>query len=116
VDTLGIGSYIKIIFKRGPPKTNKNPCGQVGLAQLKVWAQPLGYYKGVVNEATQLVSNADLVDQVLIEMGLPITDSLVNWASFQETDEKNYTYAPVDQDTRQTLIDMERLKDRAFKS
>lgn len=27
VDTLGIGSYIKIIFKRPPPKTNKNPCG-----------------------------------------------------------------------------------------
>ena len=39
-------------------------------------------YKGIVNEATQLVSNADLVDSVLIEMGLPITDSLVNWASF----------------------------------
>jgi hypothetical protein len=27
VDTLGIGTYVKIIFKRGPPKTNKNPCG-----------------------------------------------------------------------------------------
>ena len=27
IDTLGIGSFIKIVFKSGPPKTNKNPCG-----------------------------------------------------------------------------------------
>lgn len=37
VDTLGIGSYIKVIFKRPPPKTSKNPCGQVGLTSLRVW-------------------------------------------------------------------------------
>lgn len=43
-------------------------------------------------------------------MGLPIES--VNW-SYQ--DETSYTYAPVDDDTRQTLIDMERKRDQAFK-
>ncbi len=76
---MGIGTFIKILFKRAPPKTSKNPCGQVGLALLKVWGQPLGYYKGVVNEATPLHSTADEVDKVLIEMGLPISDDLVRW-------------------------------------
>ena len=78
LDVLGIGSYIKIVFTKGPPKTNKNPCGQVGLALLKVWGQPLGYYKGVVNEATPVRGNREEVDKVLIEMGLPIEH--VNWS------------------------------------
>jgi hypothetical protein len=43
---------------------------------------------------------------VLIEMGLPIES--VNWSY---TDENSYTYVPVDDDTRQTLIDMERKRD-----
>jgi centrosomal protein CEP104 len=115
VDTLGIGSFIKVIFKRAPPKTNKNPCGQVGLSLIKIWGQPLGYYKGVVNEATPLYSKGDLVDRVLIEMGLPISDNLVNW-NHADVDAKSYTYAPVDEETRQTLIDMERLRNRAYKS
>ena len=27
VETLGIGTFVKLIFKRAPPKTSKNPCG-----------------------------------------------------------------------------------------
>jgi hypothetical protein len=95
MDTLGIGTYIKIVFTKPPPKTNKNPNGQVGLALLKVWGQPLGYYKGVVNEATPLRGNREEVDKVLIEMGLPLQS--VNWSY---VDENSYTYAPVDDDTR----------------
>jgi centrosomal protein CEP104 len=95
VNTLGIGSFIKIQFKRAPPKTNKNPCGQVGLTLLKVWGQPLGYYKGVVNEAMPLVSRADQVDKILIEMGLPISDALVQW-NHAENDSQSFAYAPVD--------------------
>jgi len=115
VDTLGIGSFIKVIFRRAPPKTNKNPAGQIGLSLIKVWGQPLGYYKGVVNEATPLQSRADQVDKVLIEMGLPVSDALVKW-NHAENDNQSYTYAPVDEETRTTLIEMERLRDKAFKS
>lgn len=82
---------------------------------IKVWGQPLGYHKGIVNEATPLSSQSDLVDKVLIELGLPITDSLVKW-NYAENDAKSYTYAPVDNDTRQTLMEMERLRDRSFKN
>ena len=62
-----------------------------------------------------LYSRADQVDKVLIEMGLPISDQLVKW-NHAENDSKSYTYAPVDEDTRTTLIDMERLRDKAFKT
>jgi len=71
-----------------------------------VWGQPLGYYKGVVNEATPLRGHREEVDKVLIELGLPL--DAVNWSY---TDQNSYTYAPVDDDTRQTLIDMERKRD-----
>lgn len=46
---------------------------------LKVWGQPLGYHKGIINEATPLHSSSDTLDKVLLEMGLPITDDLVKW-------------------------------------
>ena len=95
INALGIGSYIKISFIKQPPSTNKNPCGQVGLSLLKIWGQPLGYYKGVVNEATPLQGNREEVDKVLIEMGLPIEH--VNWSYL---DQNSYTYAPVDDETR----------------
>lgn len=70
----------------------------------------------MVNEATPLHSTSDPVDKVLIEMGLPLSDSLVTWSSFQDNDPKSYTYAPVDDDTRLTLIEMERLRNQAFKN
>lgn len=95
LNILGIGTYMKIVFKTPPPKTNKNPNAQVGLALLKVWGQPLGYFKGVLNEATPLRGNKEEVDRVLIEMGLPIEH--VSWSYL---DEQSYTYAPVDDDTR----------------
>ena len=85
------------------------------MAMIKIWGQPLGYYKGVVNEAIPLQSQSDLVDKVLLEMGLPISNDLVKW-NHAENDVTSYTYAPVDDDTRQTLIEMERLRDNAFKN
>lgn len=57
------------------------------------------------------MGNREEVDKVLIEMGLPI--ETVNWSY---VDDNSYTYAPVDDDTRQTLIDMERKRDQAYKT
>ena len=37
VDTLGIGTYIKLVFKKKPPSSNRNPNGQVGLGLFKIW-------------------------------------------------------------------------------
>lgn len=72
---------------------------------MKIWGQPLGYFKGIKNEATPLRMGKEEVDRVLIEMGLPIEN--VNWSYH---DQESFTYAPVDDDTRQTLVDMERIK------
>jgi len=46
----------------------------VGLQLLKVFGQPLGYFKGGLNmggEQIPIISPPDPVDKVLIEMGLP---------------------------------------------
>jgi len=52
-----------------------NGAGQVGLQILKVYGQPLGYFKNGLNmggEQIPIISPPDPVDKVLIEMGLPI--------------------------------------------
>lgn len=64
-----------------------------------------------MNDATPLRGGKEEVDKILIEMGLPIEH--VNWSY---VDDQSYTYAPVDDDTRQTLIDMEKQRDQAFKN
>jgi centrosomal protein CEP104 len=111
INTFGIGSYIKLVFTRQPSKTVKNPGGQVGLALLRIWGQPLGYNKGLTNEAHPLQGQTDTVDRVLIELGIPLNN--IKWTN---EDPENYSYAPVDEDTRITLIDMEKLKDKAHQT
>lgn len=111
INTFGIGSYIKIVFTRQPAKTVKNPGGQVGISLLRIWGQPLGYNRGLVNEAHALVGQTETVDKVLIEMGIPLNN--IKWTN---EDPENYSYAPVDEDTRLTLIDMEKLKDNAHQT
>ena len=105
INTFGIGSYLKIVFTKQPSKTVKNPGGQVGLALLRIWGQPLGYNKGLTNEAHALQGQTETVDKVLIEMGIPLNN--IKWTN---EDPENYSYAPVDEDTRITLIDMEKIK------
>jgi len=111
INTFGIGGYVKIVFTKQPAKTVKNPGGQVGLSLLRIWGQPLGYNKGLVNEAHALQGQTETVDKVLIEMGIPLNN--IKWTN---EDPENYSYAPVDEDTRITLIDMEKLKDKAHQT
>lgn len=44
---------------------------------VRVWGQPLGYHKGDINEVANFRDEADAVDKVLIEMGLPLNH--VKW-------------------------------------
>mmetsp|Transcript_30234 Transcript_30234/g.34616 ORF Transcript_30234/g.34616 Transcript_30234/m.34616 type:complete len:441 (+) Transcript_30234:175-1497(+) len=111
INTFGIGSYVKVVFTKQPSKTVKNPGGQVGLSLLRIWGQPLGYNKGLVNEAHPLQGQTETVDKVLIELGIPLNN--IKWTN---EDPENYSYAPVDEDTRLTLIDMEKLKDKAHQT
>ena len=78
---------------------------------LRIWGQPIGYYKGLKNEANPLRGGKDEVDRLLMEMGLPLEN-----AKFSYEESENYSYAPVDDDTRQTLVDMETVKMKAFQN
>jgi hypothetical protein len=112
VPVTGIGSFIKFVFTKAPSKSGKNPNGQVGLICLRFWAQPLGEYNGAKNEATPIRSGEpDTLDRVLIELGLPVEN--VKWSSLEND---SYAYAPVDEDTRETILDMEKNRDNAYKT
>lgn len=47
---------------------------------------------------------------MLIDMGIPV--DMLNW--FEE-DDRNYQYAPIDPDTRDTLEELKRIRDQALK-
>ena len=102
---------MKVKFNTRPEKTNQNPCAQVGIGLLRVWGQPLGYHKGLVNESSNEKPDSDAVDKVLIEMGIPLNN--VKWTY---DNPENYNYAPVDDHTRITLQDMEKIRDKAHAS
>lgn len=43
---------------------------------------------------------------MLIDLGIPV--DMINWF---EDDDRNYSYAPIDDDSRETLNDMKRIRD-----
>ena len=68
----------------------------------------MGYHKGLVNHSSGIKNDSDVVDKVLIEMGIPLDN--FKW---QYQDPENYNYAPVDDHTWITLRDMEKIWDKA---
>ena len=68
--------------------------------------------KGLENKGFEKIKNSkEAVDRILIELGVPI--DLVEW-SHAESD--SYKFTPVDQDTRETLIDLEAVRDLAYRT
>ena len=49
------------------------------------------------------------IDKILMELGMPL--DLLNWF---ESDDRNYGYAPIDEETRCTLRDMQKMKHLAY--
>ena len=49
ISLTGIGIYLKIVFKQAPRRTDLNLHQQVGIGFLKIFAQPMEMYKGIVN-------------------------------------------------------------------
>jgi hypothetical protein len=93
----GIGNYLKLVFTRPPFKTIENPCGQVSLAQLKVFGKKINHLLFYDNQSND---NKDNVDRILIDLGLPLNDP------YFFINDGNYEIAPVDEDTKITLKDM----------
>ena len=108
VKLSGFGSFLKIIFLQGPKRSHKNPFGQVSVGALKIWGRFSGYHHGVKNEEIPLTKDNSEVEKVLIGMGIPL--DLLAW--FEEG-ERNFDYAPIDEDSRQTLKDLDAMRDKA---
>ena len=108
----GIGNFIKIVFPCGNEKTQKNPFGQVSLAQLNFFGKKINhlyYYNQKVPHLEDEKKNND-IDQILIQMGLPITDE------YNLVQDQNYEISPVDEETKITIHDLLLICRRAEKS
>ncbi len=112
IKCYGIGSFLKLVFGTQPEKTPENTYGQVGLALVRVWGVPVAYYKGVkYTDPTEEKSSKEAIDKILIELGVPI-----DGAEWSHADPESSKYTPVDQDTRETLIALEKIRDQAFRA
>jgi hypothetical protein len=64
--------------------------------------------EGIENLETPLMQGqvSDEVDKVLLQMGVPLSTPALDW-NFDEIEKTDsLSYAPVDEDSRQTLKDM----------
>jgi len=104
----GFGSFLKLVIPNAPKRSHKNPYGQVSIGALKVWGRFSGYHHGVKNEENPLSKDNSEVEKVLIGMGIPL--DLIAW--FNEG-ERNFEYAPIDEDTKQTIKDLDERRDKA---
>jgi len=112
VKCYGIGSFIKLVFKDEPERTQANPYGQVSLSLFRVWGMPISYYKGIKFEGpAKNKLTKEKTDKILVELGLPI--DLIEWS---HSDSDSYKYTPVDEDTRETLAGLEQIYDQALKA
>ena len=108
----GIGNFVKLVFPIGNMKTQNNPFGQVSLAQLKIFGKKINHLlyfnEGVPNYEDEKKNNE--IDQLLIQMGLPITDE------YNLVQDQNYEIAPVDEETKITIHDLLLICRRAEKT
>ena len=108
----GIGNFLKLVFPIGNMKTQLNPFGQVSLSQLKIFGKKINHLlyfnEGVPNYEDEKKNND--IDQLLIQMGLPITDE------YNLVQDQNYEIAPVDEETKITIHDLLLICRRAEKS
>lgn len=116
-NVFGIGNFVKLVFPRPPRREGKNLAGQVALGIVKIFAQPMAYYKGIVNEERPIIKGGagDEVDRVLLEMGVPLQQPGLDWNfdSLEKSDQ--LTYAPVDEETRVTLKEVQQQWIKAHK-
>lgn len=105
IPVTGMGSFLKLIFTTKPTASAYNPQGQVGLAVLKVWGRRMGY-EVTTNEIGKVKSKSDDVDRILIGLGMPLQNLILD-------DLNNLLHAPVDDDTRQTLIEVDKRREKA---
>jgi centrosomal protein CEP104 len=109
VSVNGIGSFLKVVFVTKPRPSPSNPHGQVSLTNLKVWARIVKSTIDI-NKKSPVKTYADEVDKLLIGMGVPL--EMILWS---KEDPDSFRYAPIDEDSRETLLELEQVKEKAYK-
>lgn len=110
VAVRGIGSYLKLVFPTKPKTNASNPHGQVSLGSLKVWGRKMDYQMPI-NEISPVKTQTDEVDKVLLGMGVPL--EMIYWS---KEDLNSYRYAPIDEGSRETLIELDQLREKAYQT
>jgi centrosomal protein CEP104 len=108
VPVSGIGIYIKFLFVTKPKLGPNNPYGQVSLGAVKVWGRKIDYSMNI-NNISPVKSNSDEVDKILLGMGVPL--EIILWS---KEDFESYRYAPIDEDSRETLMELDLIKSAAY--
>lgn len=106
----GIGAYLKLRFPKGPKRSKMNPYGQVSIGAFRVWGRHTGYHHNVKNKEIPIVDDKSSVDKILVQLGMPL--DLLAWA---EEDMRNFDHTPIDEETKQTLDDMTKMKHKFIK-
>ncbi|CAD8106995.1 unnamed protein product [Paramecium primaurelia] len=106
VKLTGIGNYLKIKIIEHPKRAPQNPYGQVSISLLKIWGIPRSY--NIVDQSEEVYGAKDNIDKMLIDLGIPV--DMINWF---EDDDRNYQYAPIDDESRDTLNDLKLKRDSA---
>ena len=109
IPVSGIGSYLKLVFTTKPKATANNPYGQVSLAVLKIWGRKIDYTMSINQINPVRKTQTDEVDKILLGMGVPL--ELLLWS---KEDFDSYRYAPIDEDSRETLLELDQIKTRAY--
>lgn len=109
ISVNGIGSFLKLVFLTKPKASPNNPHGQVSLTNLKVWARIVNSTCDI-NQRKPIKTYADEVDKILIGMGVPL--EMILWS---KEDPDSFRYAPIDDDSRETLLELEQIKEKAYK-
>ena len=64
-----------------------------------------------INKISLIKTQTDEVDKILLGMGVPL--ELLLWS---KEDFESYRYAPIDEDSRETLIELDQIKNRAYEN
>lgn len=109
----GIGSYLKLVIKEKPKRSQFNPYAQVSLESIKVvahfrqiWGRLTGYETKIKNKFIPLSKDKTRMNKLLLEMG--VSAEVLNWYEDSDVDYKNL---PVDEQTKITLSDMNDLRE-----
>lgn len=109
INASGIGLFIKLVFVTKPSSGPLNPQGQVGLSNLKVWGRIIKRSEDL-GMKRPIKTYADEVDKILIGMGVPL--EMILWS---KEDPDAFRYAPIDDESRETLLELENVKENAYR-